>query len=657
VSPRVNVSPVDEAGTVGESPSSPAALHHVGLGRRLLGRPIAVACLSYLILVVGVAIVAPLALPNVVNERAGNLLATNQTPSAAHWLGTDTVGRDILQRLLVGTRVTMLGVAEALIVVLALGVTFGLLAGFYGGWIDRLVTWLADLTFSIPAIVIVLVVLSVFPSDMLAAMVTLGVLAAPGLMRLVRAATLPVRRELYVESAQVAGLSRPYIVTRHVLPRILGPVFVQASLLGAVALLVQTGLAFLGLLAPEPAPSWGGMIADGITVITLDPWQIWPAGVAVALTALALGMLGDAIRDATVEGWGGPATSDFHRRLSPQHAAEIVGRPSSAPDAAALLAVKSLDVGIKSKGGLVRVLEDVTFDVRHGETVGIVGETGCGKSMTASAVLGLLPGGAVIERGRIWLSGRDLAAASEKELRKVRGKEIGFISQEPMIGLDPVFRVGAQLAEVVRTHHGVSQATAKDHVHELLESVRLPNPDAVAKRYPHELSGGMAQRVAIARALAGGPKLLIADEPTTALDVTLQADILDLFRQLQREQGLAILIITHDWGVVADLCDRAVVMYGGQIVERADVRDTFREPLHPYTKALLASNPHGIGRMKDLPTIPGTVPAPGTWPAGCRFRSRCTYATAQCGDGRIDLAHPTDRRETRCVHYTQMVNE
>ncbi len=656
MSQPANVDQVDEAGKAEGSSAGLADLQHVGFGRRLLRRPVAVVCLSYLALVVGVAIAAPLVLPGVGQQRAGDLTATSENPSAAHWLGTDTLGRDVLQRLLVGTRVTMLGAAEALVVVLVLGVTFGLLAGFFGGWIDRLVTWLADLTFSMPAIVIVLVVLSVFPQSMLAAMVALGVLAAPGLMRLMRAATLPVREELYVAAAKVAGLSRPYILTRHVLPRILGPMLVQASLLAAVALLVQTGLAFLGLLVQEPAPSWGGMTADGITVITSHPWLIWPPGAAIALTALALGMLGDAIRDATAEGWGVSPATALHQRPA-QRAVVTAEHPASAPEAAALLAVKSLDVWFTTRDGSVQVLDDVTFDVRPGETVGIVGETGCGKTITASAVLGLLPSGAAIERGEIRLSGRDLASTREEELRKVRGKEIAIISQEPVIGLDPAFRVGTQLAEVVRRHHRVSRVAAKQRVYELLESVRLPNPDAVARRYPHELSGGMAQRVAIARALAGGPKLLIADEPTTALDVTIQAEILDLFRQLQRERGMAILIITHDWGVIADLCDRVVVMYGGQVVERAGIRDVFRRPLHPYTKALLASNPHGISDAKELPTIPGSVPAPGTWPAGCRFRSRCGYATARCGDERIDLVRLADHRETRCIYHTQLVDE
>jgi len=241
--------------------------------RRLLRRRLAVACIAYLAVLVAIGLVAPIALPTIAGEHAGDLLSARQGPSLHHLLGTDSLGRDLLDRLLVGTRVTMTGVAEALIVVLVLGVPLGLAAGYLGGWVDQLVAWLADLTFSIPAVVIIIVVLSVFPQSMLAGMCTLGVLAAPGLMRVVRAATLPVREELYVAAARVTGLSRPYIISRHVLPRIAGAVIVQASLLAAVALLVQTGLAFLTLVVASPAPSWGGMVADGTSNLLIQAWR------------------------------------------------------------------------------------------------------------------------------------------------------------------------------------------------------------------------------------------------------------------------------------------------------------------------------------------------------------------------------------------------
>lgn len=623
--------------------------------RRLFHRKVALACAAYLVAVVGVGIVAPLVLPGVLHQRTGSLLAVRQGPSWAHLLGTDTLGRDVLNRLLVGTRVTLIGVAESLVVVLALGVPFGLAAGYFGGWLDRVVSRLADLAFSLPAIIVILVVLSVFPESMLAGMVTFGILASPALMRVVRSAVLPVREELYIAAARVSGLSRRYIVTRHVLPRISGAVIVQASLLAAGALLIQSGLAFLNLVVPAPAPSWGGMVADGVQSIVIQPWLIWPPGVAIALTILAFGLLGDAARDAAVEGW----SASLSRRQKPLASVERLearDRSSDVNEEHALLSIRGLSVSFGAPGGdRVRVVDGVTFDIRAGETLGLVGESGCGKTATAMSILGLLPGSGRVDEGKILFAGTDLTRRSAGELHRIRGKDIGLISQEPMVSLNPAFRVGWQLSEVVRRHNDVSRKEARTQVIDLLRQVHLPDAEGVARRYPHELSGGMAQRVAIARALAGQPRLLIADEPTTALDVTVQAEILDLLRELQQQRGMAILLVTHDWGVVADICERAVVMYAGQVVERAPLIPMFREPLHPYTQALLAANPHHAPEAEVLPTIRGGVPQPGRWPLGCRFHPRCDYATDACRDHSIEIEHPANERETRCIHYGEMI--
>jgi peptide/nickel transport system permease protein len=618
--------------------------------RRLLRRPLAIACCGYLAVLIGVAVIAPIVLPSVNSQNAGDLFAASQLPSWSHLLGTDTLGRDVLSRLLVGDRVTLIGVAEALVVVLALGVPLGLAAGYLGGWTDRVVTWLADLTFSLPAVVIIIVVLSVFPTSMLAGMTTFGVIAAPGLMRVVRSATLPIREELYIKAAEASGLSRAYILTRHILPRIAGVVIVQASLLAAVALGVQTGLAFLKLLVADPAPSWGGMVADGTSVLLLHPWLIIPPGAAIAVTMLALSLLGDAVRDAAVQNWSVPVPT--RRAAAKAGPASAVTTP---PAEDRLLAVQHLSVSFPGQEQDMRVVEDVTFDVAAGEIVGIVGESGCGKSVTASAIIGLLPGSGRIDGGSIWFGDRDLARASEAELRKLRGRKIAFVSQEPMASLDPAYRAGSQIEEALRQHRGLSRRDARARALELLRDMHFVDPGTVARRYPYELSGGMAQRVAIARALAGEPELLIADEPTTALDVTVQAEILDLIRELQITRQMAVLIVTHDWGVVADLCDRVVVMYAGQIVERSDVQSIFDTPLHPYTEALLASNPHLAPEATVLPVIPGTVPPPGSWPAGCRFSARCRYAVAACAELDVAIDAPYRAHETRCIRYDQLI--
>jgi peptide/nickel transport system permease protein len=552
---------------------------------------------------------------------------------------------------------------QAILVILVLGLPLGLAAGYFRGWTDRGVGWLADLAFSIPAVVVVLVVLSVFPQSLTAAMITFAVLAAPGLMRVVRASTLAVREEAYIPAARISGVSHRHIISRHILPRTAGPLIVRVSLIAAVALLLQSGLSFLGLIVKAPEPSWGGMVADGASVLELQPWLIFPPGIAITVTVLALGLLGDAVRDTTTETWSEPARP--RRRLRARGAPRRSMIPAQVADA--LLSVEHLSVTFGSAELPTRVVEDVSLDVVTGETVGIVGETGCGKTVTAMAILQLLPGTGAIEEGRIVFGGRDLCALSEREMGRIRGKEIGLISQEPMISLDPVFRTGAQIAEAVRQHHGCSRKAAYTRALELLRDVRLPDPEDVARRYPHELSGGMAQRVAIARALAGDPKLLIADEPTTALDVTVQAEILALLHSLKRERGLAILLVTHDWGVVADLCDRAFVMYAGQVVERGSVAAIFSRSSHPYTEALLASNPHiavetARGSLPGapgttpppLPAIPGMVPAPQDWPQGCRFHARCRYGTDECTPQPIPLLVAETEHLTRCIHHEQL---
>ena len=619
-----------------------------GLVARVLRRPVSVVCLAYLAVLAGVAIVAPILLPDVAGQQAGDLAAVREGPGAGHWLGTDSLGRDVLDRLLVGARPTLLGIGQAVVTVLLLGVPLGLLAGYLGGWTDRVVTWLADLTFALPSIVIVLLVLAIFPQSMTAAMVAFGVIAAPSLMRVVRSAVLPIREELYVAAARVSGLTGGYIMVRHILPRVAGAVIVQTSLLAGVALLVQTGLGFLNLVVAAPAPSWGGMVADGMSVLQLQPWLIVPAGLTIATTVLALGLFGDALRDAATEGW---AAAPARR---PRRSGRVAVRPSAAPRPGdgppPLLRIEGLHVAFPSPAGPVPVLQDVGLTVERGETVGLVGESGCGKTTVAMAVVGLLAGGGRIEAGRIEFDGTDLAALDDRRLQAFRGRRLGLISQEPMIAMNPAFRIGWQLAEAVRRHHGGSRSAVRQRVLELLRQVRLPDPEAVARAYPHQLSGGMAQRVAIARALAGEPDLLIADEPTTALDVTVQAEILDLLRELRRARGMAILLVTHDWGVVADSCDRAVVMYAGQVVEQGGLEPLFGQPRHPYTRALLAANPALASGEEALPTIEGTVPKPGSWPEGCHFRTRCPLAGAGC-DQPIPLLALGGDHHSRCIRH------
>jgi peptide/nickel transport system ATP-binding protein/oligopeptide transport system ATP-binding protein len=296
-----------------------------------------------------------------------------------------------------------------------------------------------------------------------------------------------------------------------------------------------------------------------------------------------------------------------------------------------LLRVRHLQTHFFADSGLVRAVVDVSFEVEAGQTLAVVGESGSGKSVSALSILGLIPQppGRIVG-GEVWLRGRNLLKASPKEMRAVRGKEIGMIFQEPMTSLNPVFTCGEQIIEPLMLHERLGRQAARTRAIEMLELVGIPSPEQRVDEYPHQMSGGMRQRVMIAMALACKPAVLIADEPTTALDVTIQAQILDLLRRLQRELGMAVILITHDLGVVAETADHVAVMYAGKVVEYTDVRSAFRRPLHPYTAGLQASLPK-LGEVQDrLRVIPGTVPNPARFPLGCRFHPRCPVAQNRC---------------------------
>jgi oligopeptide/dipeptide ABC transporter ATP-binding protein len=333
---------------------------------------------------------------------------------------------------------------------------------------------------------------------------------------------------------------------------------------------------------------------------------------------------------------------------------------------APLLTIDSLRTYFHTGAGLARSVDGVSLAVHAGETLGVVGESGCGKSVTALSVLRLIrPPGRIEAGSRVLFEGRDLLALGDEEIRQIRGNRIAMIFQEPMTALNPVFTVGEQIAEVVRVHAGASRKAAWARAVEMLALVGIPAPEQRAGEYPHQLSGGMRQRVMIAMALVMNPALVIADEPTTALDVTIQAQILELLADLQRRLGTAVLLITHDLGVIAEVARRVVVMYGGEVVEEAPVGELFARAHHPYTEGLLAAMPRlGAGRDR-LATIPGTVPPATAWPSGCRFRERCPYAWERCerehpplydiGAGHTSRCHLAVEPERRAQRHLPLV--
>lgn len=319
----------------------------------------------------------------------------------------------------------------------------------------------------------------------------------------------------------------------------------------------------------------------------------------------------------------------------------------------AILQVRDLVVEFETEQGILRAVDRISFDVAAGESLGIVGESGCGKSVTALAILGLVPSppGRIVS-GSVTLAGRELVGLPESKLRRIRGREVSMIFQEPMTALNPVFTVGNQMIEVLRRHQGLSRREARDRAIELLRLVGIPAPESRISEYPHQLSGGMRQRIMIAMAVSCGPKVLIADEPTTALDVTTQAQVLEQINELQEELETSLILITHDLGVIAETCQRALVMYCGQIVEQADVLDLFERPHHPYTAGLLASVPRIREKKLDrLPTIRGMVPDLQALPAGCRFVDRCDKASKKCHEQLPDLdTFHQGRSRAACFH-------
>jgi len=315
-----------------------------------------------------------------------------------------------------------------------------------------------------------------------------------------------------------------------------------------------------------------------------------------------------------------------------------------------LLQVEHLSVEFSTDAGVVRAVDGVSFSVAPGEVLGIVGESGCGKSVTSLALMGLLPGNGRIVDGAVRLAGRDLTRLGSRSLRRLRGREVSMIFQEPMTALNPVYTVGAQIREVLKRHEGLGRGAARSRAIEMLERVGIPSPERRIEDYPHELSGGMRQRVMIAMALACRPRLLIADEPTTALDVTTQAQVLAEIADLRREFGTAVILITHDLGVVASTCDELLVMYAGQVVEQARTPVLFKTPRHRYTEGLLASVPRiRPSRLPRLPVIPGTVPPLDALPPGCRFAARCAHADAECRD-RVPAMRELDQSRVACFH-------
>ena len=610
------------------------------------GNRLALASSVYLLLLLAVALFGPMA--SVHDPLDVDLRAAFEGPSFEHWLGTDHLGRSTAARVISAARVALEAAALGVGIAIVLGAPLGLLSGYFGGWIDRIAMRIVEALIALPALLVAIAILAILGPSLTNAMIALGIANSTAFFRLMRGAALEVREELYVDAVRVSGASATRVVFRHVLPNVSGPLTVQTTLAFSYVLLAEAGLSFIGLGVQPPDSSWGIMLATAQRYVYQHPFMAVPPGLMIVFTVLAFNLLGDGLRDA------------FSRVAPPARARRaeqdaVPDEHDEAHDETALLKVEGLEVRFTApRGGELTVVSDVGFRVQPGQTVGLVGESGCGKSVSAMAIMRLLADSGRVSGGSIHFEGEDLVRASEARMSDIRGNRIGMIFQEPGTSLNPAFTVENQISESLIRHEGLSRAQARARSIELLDHVGIPGAQLRADDYPHQFSGGMAQRVMIAMALACNPSLLIADEPTTALDVTIQGQVLDLLSGLQEEHGMAILLITHDLGVVADMCNDAVVMYAGQVIERGGVDSVLTTPQHPYTAGLLASRPHQTRRTGKLQQIPGRVPPAWDWPAGCRFHPRCPAATDACRSGAAlavpDLGVPANA----CVRHGEL---
>jgi oligopeptide/dipeptide ABC transporter ATP-binding protein len=626
--------------------------------RRFLTRPGTVLAMLWLAFVILGGILATQVAPH--DPNAQDLLHPNAGMSGSHWLGTDDLGRDVLSRILHGGAVSLRVTFEVVGIALVAALVIGLVAGYRAGWVDYVLMRFMDAGLAFPPLVLALAVVAVLGSGVENAAIALALVFIPGFARFIRAQALAISEEAFVDASRSIGSTAPRIAVVRVLPNVMTTLIVQIALSLGAALLAESALSFLGLGVQPPEASWGAMLREAYdTSLFTSPWSLVPSGLAIALTVLSFNTIGDGLRDSLT----GVVSTRRSRRRTRQRGLTSVDlattsvptSPPISPNAPALLEVRDLAVEMDTDGGAVTIVDGVSFDVGAGRIVGLLGESGCGKSVTSMAILRLLSSPpARITAGSIRLDGRELLDLSFEDMRRVRGNDIAMVFQDPLASLDPTFTIGSQMVEAVRLHEKVNKADATRRAADLLAKVHIPDPHHTLRAYPHQLSGGMRQRVMIAMALSCQPRLLIADEPSTALDVTIQAQIVELLRELRDTEGLAVLFVTHDLELVSELCDEITVMYAGQVVEQGDTAAVFRRPHHPYTAALLASSPAAPAESRAS-ALPGHVPTAGHFPTGCRFHPRCGQAAAQCATGQVTLNVVDGGRTSRCLRHAEVV--
>ncbi len=588
-----------------------------------------------------VAIFAPWLAPYPFNaDRAnGVIFGTQQGPSAAHWFGTTVGGTDVLSRVIYGSRTAVEVIVLAVVLSGVVGVPLGLISGFLGGWLDRVLLLIMDALYAFPSLLLAIVVSIVLSggssgaiAGILAAAISITVVFIPQYYRVIRNATVAVKVEPYVDSARVVGVRTPRILFKHIFSNVSQTLPIIGTLNASEAILTLAGLGFLGFgIEPSAAAEWGYDLNKAMPDASSGIWWtgVYP-GLAIVLIVLGATLVGESLNDIVnplLRTRGAEITLADEQEIADEFDAIVAAEAPLVPTSVAasedrqgqsipvprsvgegkrvaVLSLSDLSVTFRTDSGSVHAVNGVSFDVASGEVVAVVGESGSGKSVSSRAVLGLLPPTAHVA-GSAKLDDRELLGLSNRQLRPIRGDKVSMIFQEPSTALNPVYSVGWQIIESLQAHHDkMSKKAARARAIELLELVGLPDPVTRVDYYPHQLSGGQKQRVVIAMAICCDPDVIIADEPTTALDVTVQAAILELLLSLRDRLGTAIVLITHNMGVVADIADRVVVMYRGRVVEQASVDAIFTAPEHPYTRLLLDAVPHlgqedGPGQVND----------------------------------------------------------
>ncbi|MFT4084551.1 MAG: dipeptide/oligopeptide/nickel ABC transporter permease/ATP-binding protein [Nocardioides sp.] len=612
---------------------------------RLLRTPVGRIGLGLLTLLALLALLAPL----LWGDRAstvdtGNLLGG---PSAQHWVGTDNLGRDLFFRVLVATRLSLVLALLATALGVLLGLVLGIAPLLLGGRAGRLVVAAVNILVAFPSLLLVLFFAVVFGVGARGAALAIGVAIAPAFARLVQNLVAGVAERDFVAAARIAGVHPVRIVVRHVLPNIAEPLVVNATVTAGGVLLSFAGLSFLGLGVQSPDYDWGRLMQDGLSGIYTHPLAALAPGIAVILAGLAFNLTGEAVAgtfgDPSVRGraWPGPGRDGDTDRGDDRGA-------TTADPAEPLLEVGDLSVAFPSPTGVTRPVRGISLRIDAGEAVGVVGESGSGKSLTALAIARLVEEPGRVAAKRLRFCGADLRGSIDPVLL---GTSLAVVFQDPMSSFNPVMRIGSQLAEVGRQHQGLSRRAAFARAVDRLRAVRVQDPERRARQYPHEFSGGMRQRAMIGMGLMGSPRLIIADEPTTALDVTVQRQVLALLRDIRREENAALLLISHDVSVVAEVCDRVLVMYAGRIVEDLPAAELRTRARHPYTRALVAAVPDmATDPTEPLATIPGQPVDPAHVPVGCAYAARCPWATDRCREEDPVLRSDPAGHRVACWH-------